>query len=94
MADLPASHGIPPPTPEPRLVSVAEAARILGMSRRWTAGAVKRHLIPSLKCGRSRRIDVRDLLEFIEKNKSTNVTGDGRVADGIPRPLPDRSEAK
>lgn len=55
------------PNHEPLLVSVSEAAEMLGVSRRLTASLLESGELRSLKIGRRRMVPVAALHELIEK---------------------------
>lgn len=55
------------PNPEPLLVSVTEAAEMLGISRRMTASLLQSGELRSLAIGRRRMVPVAALHEYIER---------------------------
>ncbi len=59
------------------LVSVEEAARRLGMGRSYTYQLVLRGEIDSVKLGRSRRVPVQALEEYVGKLAEEQAQGEG-----------------
>jgi excisionase family DNA binding protein len=55
---------------ERRLLSVKEASRMLGISIHTLYSWASQRRIPFVKCGRRTEFDVKDLEEWIEKNKT------------------------
>jgi len=53
-----------------RLLSVKEAARMLGISAQTLYFWASQRRIPFVKCGRRTEFDIKDLEEWIEKNKT------------------------
>ncbi len=58
----------------PQLISVTDAADRLGLSRSKCYELLATGELPSVRIGRSRRIDIRDLRRFIDAHR-TDSTG-------------------
>lgn len=54
-----------------RLISVKEAAKMLGISIHTLYSWVSQRKIPFVKCGRRTEFDIKDLDAWIEKNKTS-----------------------
>lgn len=52
-----------------RLISVGEAAEIVGLSRSKVYELLADGLLPSIRIGRTRRIDIADLDAFIDRHR-------------------------
>jgi excisionase family DNA binding protein len=52
-----------------RLINVSEAAEIIGLSRSKVYELLADGLLPSIRIGRTRRIDVADLDAFIDRHR-------------------------
>jgi excisionase family DNA binding protein len=53
----------------PRLLSVAQAAELLGRSQNSMRHLIDRHEIPVVRHGRSVRLDIADLEKWLERDK-------------------------
>lgn len=58
-------HNTPPSTDALRLLSVSEAAELLGMSERWTWAQIKNGKIATVRLGTRRLIRRQDLEAFV-----------------------------
>lgn len=54
---------------ETRLITIVEAAEIVGLSRSKLYELLASRELPSVRIGRSRRIDLADLERFIERHR-------------------------
>jgi excisionase family DNA binding protein len=59
------------------LVSVDRAAEMLGIGRTATYGLVARGELPAVRIGRSRRVAIADLVEFVERLRVGEDTANG-----------------
>lgn len=57
------------PITQTRLISVGEAAEIIGLSRSKVYELLADGLLPSIRIGRTRRIDIADLDTFIDRHR-------------------------
>jgi excisionase family DNA binding protein len=64
-------------TPSRRLVSVAEAAEVLGLSVASIRRLVRTGTLPAVRLTRRLRIDVRDLDRVVEQAKDRTAQGHG-----------------
>ena len=60
-----------PETPEPLLMTYGEAAKALRVSDRTVWSLVKRGTLPAIRVGSAVRIDRRDVLAFIDRQRRT-----------------------
>lgn len=59
------------PVTHSRLITVVEAAEIIGLSRTKVYELLAEGDLPSIRIGRTRRIDVTDLDAFIDRHRVT-----------------------
>ena len=69
------------PVTQTRLISVVEAAEIMGLSRSMVYELLAEGRLPSIRIGRTRRIDVADLDAFIDRHRVPATTA-------APTPVP------
>ncbi len=70
MLDDPTTHMTTPMLP--RLLTGAEVAKFLNISRSYAYKLIREGTIPSILIGRAVRVRDRDLLEFIDEKARTN----------------------
>ena len=63
------------PTTPPLLLSKKQAGRELGVSERTVHGLIKQGLLPAVRFGGNVRIDRRDLLAFVQQQKTAQAGG-------------------
>jgi excisionase family DNA binding protein len=55
-------------------------ARRLGVPKTWVYGAARRGELPSVRCGRYRRFDDRDIDRYIEEQRAAEGTSAERTS--------------
>ena len=67
---------------EPILLRPAKAAQIADISRSVAYDLIARGVWPSVRVGRSLRVPIKDLLEWVEENKQPSVPAHRAVKTG------------
>lgn len=64
-------------TPTPRLITMTEAEKLLSLDDNTIRRLIREGELTKLKIGRALRIEYQSVVDFVERHKNGQATGDG-----------------